>query len=318
MTKFGYAISSEEHPPQDIVRHAQRAESLGFTFALISDHFHPWVSAQGQSPFVWTMLGAIGQATSRLLVGTGVTCPIMRIHPAIIAQAAATTAALMPSRFFLGVGTGENLNEHITGQRWPPHDLRLAMLEEAVGLIRMLWQGDTQSYWGRYFTVEDAKLFTLPDMPPPIMIAASGPTSAAVAGRIGDGLISTAADADTITQFMSADGLERPKIGQVTVCWAPTEAEAKRIVYRIWPNAGLSGELSQELRTVAHFEQAVKMVDEAAASKQVTCGPDPEVHLEAIKKYVDAGFDHIYFHQIGPDQEGFFRFYAREVLPHLT
>ena len=158
MVAIGYAMSSEEHQPNDLVQHARQAEEAGFTFALISDHYHPWIDRQGHSPFVWCVIGGIAQATERLRLGTGVTCPIMRIHPAIIAQAAATATAMMPGRFFLGVGTGENLNEHILGQRWPPHDVRLAMLDEAVAVMRQLWQGGQQTHRGQYYTVENAWL----------------------------------------------------------------------------------------------------------------------------------------------------------------
>jgi G6PDH family F420-dependent oxidoreductase len=318
MTKYGYAISSEEHHPQDIVRHAQLAEAAGFPFALISDHYHPWVSTQGHSPFVWSVIGALAQATKRLVIGTGVTAPIIRIHPAIIAQAAATSAAMLPNRFFLGVGTGENLNEHVTGQRWPPHDVRLAMLAEAVAIMRMLWTGETQSYWGRFFTVEDARLFTLPEALPQVMVAASGPKMAASAGQFGDGLISTSPDKETVESFTASGGQGKPIVGQLTVCYAPSKQEARRTVHHIWPNAGLTGELNVELRTVTHFEQAVKLVTEETATKDMPCGPDPEEHIAAIRKYIDAGYDHVYIHQIGPDQEGFLRFYAREVLPDVA
>src|SRR5919108_495182 len=173
MVELGYALSSEEHAPNDLVRYAQRAEEVGFAFALISDHFHPWLDQQGESPFVWGVIGAIAEATERLVLGTGVTCPTMRMHPALVAQAAATSAALMPERFFLGVGTGENLNEHILGERWPNADERLEMLEEAIELIRELWQGELVSWRGRYFTVDRARVYTLPEEPPPIAVAAA-------------------------------------------------------------------------------------------------------------------------------------------------
>src|ERR671915_534940 len=188
MIEIGYSLSSEEMPPKDLVRFAKRAEEVGFGFALVSDHYHPWIKRQGQSPFVWAVIGGISQVTERLSLGTGVTCPILRIHPAIIAQAAATAAMMMPGRFFLGVGTGENLNEHILGAAWPSGDVRLEMLEEAIDVIRLLWQGGYQSHRGRYYTVEDARLYTLPEAPPPIMVAASKPGAAELAGG-QDGLI---------------------------------------------------------------------------------------------------------------------------------
>jgi G6PDH family F420-dependent oxidoreductase len=315
MTHLGYALSSEEHTPHDLVRNARRAEEVGFSFALISDHFHPWIDRQGHSPFVWSVIGAIAQVTERLQLGTGVTAPIIRTHPAIIAQAAATCAALMPGRFFLGVGTGENLNEHITGERWPPVSVRQEMLEEAVEVIRLLWQGDTQSHYGLYYTVENARIYTLPRELPPIMVAASGPESAELAGRIGDGLIATAPQAELVEAFQSAGGEGQPRYGQVTVCWAEEEAQARKIAHEWWPNAGLKGQLSQELALPLHFEQAVGLVTEEELAKDVICGPDAQRHIKAIREYLDAGFDYVYVHQVGPDQEGFFRFYEREILP---
>jgi G6PDH family F420-dependent oxidoreductase len=315
MAEIGYALSSEEHNPNDLVQYARRAEETGFSFALISDHFHPWVDRQGHSPFVWSVIGGIAQATQRLRLGTGVTCPTIRIHPAIIAQAAATAGAMMPGRFFLGLGTGENLNEHILGDRWPSHDVRLEMLEEAVEVIRLLWQGGVQSYWGFHYTVENARLYTLPEQLPPIMIAASGSAAAEIAGQCGDGLISTSPDKEVVKEFEAAGGAGKPHYGQLTVCWAEDEAQAKRTAYEIWPNAGLKGELSQELPMPAHFEQAAQMINEEAVAQRVICGPDPQRHIEGIKKFFDAGYEYVYIHQVGPDQEGFFQFYKKEILP---
>lgn len=316
MPDIGYAISSEEHGPNDLVRNAQRAEESGFRFALISDHYHPWVSAQGHSPFVWNVIGGIAQATDALRLGTGVTCPIMRIHPAIIAQAAATSAAMMPGRFFLGVGTGENLNEHVLGIRWPPFDVRLDMFEEAIEIIRLLWEGENVSYWGEFYTVEDARLFTVPDSPPSLYVAASGEVMAEAAGELGDGFITTSPKKELVQAYGSGGG-EGPRIGQLTVCWAPTKEEAIETVYKIWPNSGLPGELSAELRTVEHFEQAVKLVTKEQASKHMPVGPNAQEHIDGIQKYLDAGFDQVYIHQIGHEQEGFFQFYAQEVLPNF-
>jgi G6PDH family F420-dependent oxidoreductase len=317
MIEIGYALSSEEHSPIALVKNARRAEEVGFTFALISDHYHPWVSEQGHSPFIWSVIGGIAQATESLRLGTGVTCPIIRIHPAIIAQAAATAAAMMPGRFFLGIGTGENLNEHILGDRWPPFDIRLEMLEEAIEVMRSLWSGRTISWWGEYYVVEDAQLFTLPDEPPQIMMAASGSSSIETAGELADGLISLAPKKEIIQQFTEAGGEGKPRYGQLTVCWAETEEEARETVHKIWPNSGLTGQLSQELRNIAHFEQAVEMVSEEDATKDIICGPDPQKHVEGIQAFIEAGYDHIYIHQIGRNQAGFFDFYAAEVLPEL-
>ncbi|MBI2939418.1 MAG: TIGR03557 family F420-dependent LLM class oxidoreductase [Chloroflexi bacterium] len=317
MVEIGYALSCEEHRPNVLVHYARRAEQVGFTYALISDHYHPWVDRQGNSPFVWTVIGGIAQATERLRVGTGVTCPIMRYHPAIVAQAAATAAAMMPGRFILGVGTGENLNEHIVGMRWPEPDVRQDMLEEAVQVIRQLWQGDWVSHYGPHFTVENARIYTRPDVLPPIVVAAGGPKAARLAGRIGDGFISLAPDPRLLRQFEVAGGAGKPRFGQISVCWASTEAEARRTAHQWWPNAGLGGALGLELRLPQHVEQAARLVSEEDVAQVVVCGPDPERHIARIRRYLAAGYDHVHIHQIGPDQEGFFGFYQREVLPRL-
>jgi coenzyme F420-dependent glucose-6-phosphate dehydrogenase len=316
--ELGYAVSSEEHQPLQLVRNASRAEEAGFTFALVSDHFHPWIDRQGESPFVWNVLGGIALATERLVVGTGVTCPTIRIHPAIVAQAAATTAAMLPGRFFLGVGTGENLNEHVLGQRWPSTAIRREMLEEAVGVMRELWQGDLTSHRGRHYTVENARIYTLPEEPIDVVIAAGGPEAAELAGRIGDGFISTAPDAALIEAFGEAGGNGKPRYGQLTVCWAKTEAAARRTAHEIWPNAALRGTLSQELPLPSHFEAAAAMVTEDDVAEAVVCGPDPGAHVARIDEYLEAGYTHVYVHQVGPDQDGFLDFYAAEILPHYA
>jgi G6PDH family F420-dependent oxidoreductase len=325
-TSLGYALSSEEHHPLDLVRHAVTAEEHGFDYALISDHFHPWTERQGESGFVWAVIGAIAAQTTRLRLGTGVTCPTLRLHPAIVAHASATAATLMPGRSFLGLGTGENLNEHILGQRWPASDVRRGMLEEAISIIRALWDGEEVSHRGAYYTVENARLFTRPEVPPPLFVAASGERAADLAGRQGDGLITTAPDADLIAAFHDArqppaghDPADRPPVyGQLTVCWAPDEAAARATALEWWPTAALHGELTVELPLPAHFEQATTDVTEEQIAAQVVCGPDPQRHLDAIASYADAGIDHVYVHQVGPDQAGFMRFYAEEIMPHLA
>lgn len=314
LVQLGYALSSEEHRPSDLVRHAVRAEEVGFPFALVSDHFHPWIDRQGQSPFVWGVLGAIAASTEALRLGTGVTCPLIRTHPAIIAQAAATAAALMPGRFFLGVGTGENLNEHILGDRWPSTRERREMLEEAVAVMRRLWEGELCSWAGDYYRVENARIYTLPEDPLEVVVAAGGREAAELAGRIGDGLVCTSPDEELVRTYAEAGG-EGPRYGQVTVCYAESEEEARHTALEWWPNAGLQGSLGQELPLPSHFEEAAGMVDEEAVAESVVCGPKPKAHIEAIARFEAAGFDHVYVHQIGPDQDGFFDFYAEEVLP---
>lgn len=317
MKRLGYALSSEEHAPNDLVRNARRAEDAGFTFALISDHFHPWLDSQGHSPFVWSVIGGIAQATERLELGTGVTCPTMRTHPAIIAQAAATSAAMMPGRFFLGVGSGEALNEHIIGEPWPPAETRLAMLEEAIEVIRELWKGDDVTFYGDFFTVENARIYTLPDKLPGIYVAAGGKKSAELAGRAGDGLITTSPNPDTVETFDNGGKAGRPKIGQVSVCVADSEEQAIRISKEIWANAAIPGELSQELPMPAHYEQAAKLVTDENIAEAVICVQDPKRHIEAIQEYFDAGYNDVYIHQIGREQENFFRFYEEKVMPKL-
>ena len=315
--ELGYAISSEEHAPNDLVRYAQMAEEAGFTFAMISDHFHPWIDKQGQSPFVWSVIGAIAATTQHIRLGTGVTSPIIRIHPAIIAQAAATSAAMMPGRFFLGLGAGEALNEHITGQHWPIASVRQAMLEEAVDIIRRLWQGDELNYQGKFFTVENARIYTLPKDPIPVYIAAAGKKSAELAGKIGDGFITTQPDVELVKQFEESGGKGKPEIGQLTVCWAETEEKALDIVYNYWPTMGLPDALHSDLPTPDHFQAAAKLVKKEDIKGKIALGPDPKKHIQQIQNYADQGIEQVYIHQIGPDQEGFFRFYQQEILPEI-
>jgi G6PDH family F420-dependent oxidoreductase len=315
---LGYALSSEEHKPGDLIAHAQMAERTGFKFLMVSDHFHPWVSRQGQSSFVWSVLGGIAQATQRIGVGTGVTCPILRFHPTLVAQAAATVAEMMPGRFFLGLGTGEYLNEHILGDVWPRIEIRQEMLAEAVEVIRELWRGEEYSHHGTYFTVRDARIYTLPDKLPPIYVAASGPESAQLAGGIADGLISTAPDDEVVNAFRKGGGGDKPRYGMVKVCWAYSAEEAKETVRTWWPTSAVSGPLHADLPTPKHFEDVVEaMGEQPIVPEDTVLGPNPNAYLKAIQTMRENGFDHIYLHQIGPDQEGFFKFFKSELLPLL-
>jgi G6PDH family F420-dependent oxidoreductase len=318
MTDFGYKLSSEEHHPRQLVANARRAEEAGFSFAAISDHFHPWVTAQGHSPFVWSVLGGIAQATERIEILTGVTCPTFRTHPAIIAHAAATAGAMLPGRFALGVGSGENLNEHILGQRWPEAPVRLEMLEEAVEVIRKLWKGSQVSHHGEHYTVENARIFDLPDQPIPIMVAGSGDTSVKLAARIGDGFVGLAPSAEMLETFDASGGKGKPRYSEVNVCWAEDVYQARSTVMEYWPVAGIKGQLMQELPLPALFEQASSMVAEEDVVETIVCGPDDQEHIEGITKFIEAGYDHVWIHQIGPDQEGFMRFYEDRVLPKLS
>jgi G6PDH family F420-dependent oxidoreductase len=316
VTTFGYWLSSEEHPPLDLVRNARRAEEAGFEFALISDHFHPWIDAQGQSPFVWSVIGGIAATTEQIRLGTGVTCPTIRIHPAIVAQAAATCGAMLEGRFFLGVGTGENLNEHVTGSRWPAPDERLELLEEAIEVLRLLWQGGEQTHRGKHFTVDHARLYTLPEQPIPIAVAAAKPLAAELAGRLADALVNTVPDPQIVERFRSAGG-SGPRYGQVQLCWAKDEQEAKETVFRLWRHSGLGGTVNQELPRPSDFDAVAESVTIELATEHVPCGPDPEAVVEVVRAWEQAGFDHIALHQVGPDQEGFLGFWDRELRPRL-
>jgi G6PDH family F420-dependent oxidoreductase len=316
MTSWGYTLSSEEFGPLELGHNAVAAEEAGFDFLTVSDHFHPWTESQGHSPFAWTTIGAAGALTSRVRIGTGVTCPIMRVHPAIVAQAAASSAALCEGRFFLGVGTGEALNEHIIAERWPSIEERREMLEEAVEVMRALWTGDTVDHRGMYFQVENARLFTTPPSDIQVIMAASGKESAEAAARIADGLWSTHPDAELVEAYRGAGG-SGPVIGQLTVCWAVTEEEGRATALRVWPNAAIPGQLTQDLPTWTHFEQAAQLVTEDQVAERVRCGPDPQRVVDGVREYEQAGFDWIHFHQVGPDQEGFLRFWREELRPAL-
>ena len=317
MVEIGFTLSSEEQRPQDLVHLAVRAEEAGFSFATISDHFHPWTSQQGNSPFVWAVLGGIASRTERLRVGTGVTCPLIRVHPAVIAQAAATVAAMMPGRFFLGVGTGENLNEHVTGERWPSASERRELLVEAIAVMRKLWEGGLVEHRGPSYKVIDAQLFTLPETPPPIYVAASGEAAARMAAEVGDGMIGTKPDRELLQTFERHGGGDKPRLGQLTVCWARDDRRAVETAMRWWPTAAVPGELMQELPLPRHFEQATESVTEEQLTEVIVCGSDPDPFVEAIRRYEEAGYDHVVIHQVGPDQEGGLLFLAEDVLPRL-
>ena len=317
MAQLGYALASEDWGPSDLVDLARRAEETGFEYALISDHIHPWTDKQGSSPFVWSVIGGIAEATERLRIGTGVTCPLIRIHPAIVAHAAATCACLMPGRFFLGLGTGENLNEHVLGDRWPAADERIEMLEEAIGIMRLLWQRGEQTHRGKYYTVDHCRIYNVPDDSIDIAIAAGQPVAARLAGRLGDALISTAPDENVVKRFEEAGGNGKPRYGMLHVCYGEDEEDAKQLAAELWPNLALKGELGRELARPKDFEDAAAMVEPDDVAETVPCGPDADRHREAIREYEDAGFDHVFIHQIGPDQEGFFTFYESEILARV-
>jgi G6PDH family F420-dependent oxidoreductase len=311
--RIGYYLSCEEYSPAQLLVQAQAAEQAGFEALWISDHFHPWNDQQGQSPFVWSMIGAISQVCD-LPVTTAVTCPTVRIHPAVIAQAAATSSVLLDGKFVLGLGTGEALNESVLGDGWPEHEIRLAMLEEAVELIRRLWKGDVVSARGRHYQVSNARIYTKPDRPPPIYLSAFGRAALRSAAEIADGYIGTAPDAELVGGFKDASG-GKPAQGGCKVAWADTRDEGVDHAHRLWSSSGLPGELGQVLPTPRHFEQAMEMVSREATSESVVAGPDVTEHLDQLREYADAGYDEIYVANMGPNYLAMIEAYGRDVLP---
>ncbi|HZS22202.1 MAG TPA: LLM class F420-dependent oxidoreductase, partial [Pseudonocardiaceae bacterium] len=314
MVSIGYFLSCEEFGPQELVRQARLAQAAGFERLWISDHFHPWTSAQNHSPFVWSVIGALSEAVT-LPVTTAVTCPTVRIHPAIIAQASATAAVQLGGRFVLGVGSGEALNEHILGDVWPPVGVRLAMLEEAIQIIRLLHRGEEVSFHGEFYEVCDARIYTRPDEPVPIYISGFGPQATELAGRIGDGYCTTVPDADLVRVFREAGATKRPVQGGMKVCWAETEEAGVDTAHRLWASELLPGQLGQILPRPRDFEAATTLVTREAIAEQIPCGPDLQRQVEAVQSYVDAGFDEVYVQQIGSRHEEFFRAWADKVLP---
>ena len=316
MASFGYFLSSEELTPKEAVHTAQRAEQAGFDRVWISDHYHPWNDAQGESSFVWGVIGGIA-ATTRLHVTTAVTCPTVRIHPAVMAHAAATSSLLLEGRFAFGVGTGEFLNEHILGDHWPPADRRLEMLREAIEVMRALWTGEWVTHYGTHYTVENARIYSCPPEPVPVYISGFGPKAIALAAEIGDGYINTAPSGEMLQSYRDQGGTGPGQAG-VKVCWAEDEAAARTTAHRLWANSGVPGEASQELRMPQHYEQVSALVSEDMVAESVAVGPDPERHVAAITPYLEAGFDEVFVSQMGQEQEGFFRFWETELQPRLA
>ena len=313
--RFGYFLSCEEYSPAEIIEQAVAAEDAGFEALWISDHYHPWNDEQGQSPFVWGMIGALSQAC-RLPITTAVTCPTTRVHPAVIAQAAATAAVQLEGRFTLGVGTGEALNEHVLGDVWPSAEVRLEMLEEAVELIRELWNGDPVTWQGKHYRTDTARIYTRPEKAPEVYVSAFGPKALDVAARIGDGFINTAPDADVVSTFKEKSG-GKPAQGGVKVAWADTEEEGVDHAHRLWANSGLPGELAQVLPSPQHFEQASELVTRESTAESVVAGADVEKHVAQLQEYVDAGYDEVYVANMGPNFNEMIAAYGRDVLPAL-
>ena len=314
MTRYGYFLASEEHEPPELIRQARLAEEAGFDALWISDHFHPWLDEQGQSAYAWSVIGAISQATS-LPIATAVTCPLLRQHPAIVAQAAATSALLTAGGFTLGVGSGEALNEHILGQQWPPAEQRLEMLEEAVHVIRELLSGRLITHAGRHYTVQTARIYSTPELPPPVFLSGFGEKAIKLAGRIADGYMCVQPNADFVRLYRDSGGGDRPVQGGLKVCWGPDEAQARKTMHRLWASDEIPGEAAQLLPLPRHFGQLAELIGEDMIT--APCGPDPDVHVKGVRAYTTAGFDDVFVGQVGPDYEGFFEFYAGQVLPRL-
>jgi G6PDH family F420-dependent oxidoreductase len=316
MIKLGYKLMSEEHGPADLVRNARRAEEAGFDFAAISDHFSPWLGEQGHAPLAWSVLGALAHATSRIGLMTAVTCPIMRYHPAIIAQGAATLGLLSDDRFTLGLGAGERLNEHVVGAGWPGRGERHERLSEAVDIIQGLLAGDLTNYRGTYFRLDHARLFDRPEAKPAVVIAAGGAEAARLAGRKGDGLIVTEPRPDLIEAFAAAGG-SGPRYAEMALCYGEREEDARKTAHHYfrWSVAGWP--VLAELPDTEGFAAATEHVSPQAVAKGVSCGPSPERHLEAIDRFIQAGYDHIILVQIGPDQDAFFDLFEHDLAPAL-
>lgn len=315
MAKFGYKLMTEEHGPSALVDNAVAAEKGGFDFVGISDHFHPWVRAQGHAPFAWSVLGAIAHATETIGIATGLTCPIIRYHPAIIAQAAATIAVMSKDRFTLAVGAGERLNEHVGGQPWPSVAERHAMLGEAIEVFRELWEGGARAYEGDYFVLDHAELFDLPKNPIPVIVGVSGEKSVALAIQHGDGIMATEPSKELVQGFTKAK--KGPVYGEISLAYAPSEKEGLKLAKERFAFSALGWQVNSELPSVEGFEAATKYVREEDLAETIPAGPDPEVHLKAIRNFLDAGFDHIALLGIGPDQPGFIRFVEKELFPKL-
>ncbi|WP_408895701.1 TIGR03557 family F420-dependent LLM class oxidoreductase [Nocardioides sp. R1-1] len=313
--RIGYFLSCEEFTPQQLVEQAVAAERAGFEGLWISDHIQPWNSSQGHSPMVWPMIGAVAQAT-RLPIMTAVTCPIGRQSPLLVAHAAATCAVLNPG-FRLGIGTGEALNEHLNGQGWPSFDVRLAMLREAVDLMRALWTGKPVDHRGEFFTVDDARLWTLPDTPPEIWMSGFGEKATRAAAELADGYVHTAPDAELRSLFAAESG-GKPAAAGHKVAFAPTKEEGVDHAHRLWANAGLPGELAQVLPSPRHFEQASQLVTKESTASSAVAGADLDEHVAALREYADAGFDEVYVSNMGPHYLEMIEFYGEQVLPALS
>jgi G6PDH family F420-dependent oxidoreductase len=313
--RIGYSLSAEQFTPAELLDQARRARDSGFEALAISDHFHPWNDAQGNSPFVWAMIGALAQVAPDLSISTMVTCPTIRINPVILAQAAATASVLLEGRFIFGVGTGENLNEHVWGAPWPPAKERIDRLREAVELMRLLWTGDNIDFEGKYYRAVNARIYTLPDEPPPVYISGLAPLSTELAAQIGDGLVTFAPE--MLDHYRSCNGTGVTQTA-LKVAFDEDEARAIGMVHRMWAVELNPGQLNRELAQPRHIESAASLITPEMAAAEFTCGADPDRHVVAIQKRIDQGFDEVFVQQVGDDMDGFFDTYRMKVLPSLV
>jgi G6PDH family F420-dependent oxidoreductase len=314
--RIGYKLATEGFAPKELIRQAVLAEQAGFDFVEMSDHYHPWVEAQGHSAFTWSVLPVIAAKTERIGLATGVTCPSVRYHPAIIAQAAATMAIISDGRFTLGVGAGERLNEHVTGEGFPGRRARHERFREALEIIRLLWQGGYRSYDGKHLKLEDARVFDLPDELPVIAVAASGPESARIAAELGDGLFAVEPDEGLVSTWHGLGG-HGPAYGEMPLAWAADEESAVRAVLEKNSFALAGWKVMSELPNPVNFEAAAKSVTPDQVRNAFACGPDPKRHLDVARQYADAGFDHLVAMNAGPDPDGFMDFFASELAAPL-
>jgi G6PDH family F420-dependent oxidoreductase len=318
MTQFGYTAMGEQTPAKQMVTDLVAAELAGFDFSVMSDHYFPWIEEQGHSPNAWAVLGAAAQATQRLPLMTFVTCPTFRYHPAVVAQQAATVGVLSSGRFTLGLGAGENLNEHITGHGWPVPRVRQERLEEAVEIIKSLFTGEYVNFEGEHFQVERAKLYDLPDSPPPIGIAVSGPSSVRLAARHADAMVSVEPDAGLVRSFEDAGGQGKPKYGQLAICYGTDEQAARKQARELWRWALPGWHVMAELPEPRSFDAASAHVTQQDIAGLVPCGPDVGQCVEAVRRYVAAGFTHVALVQVGAEsQHDFIAWAASELLPAL-
>lgn len=317
MVQFGYKLMTEEHGPSKLVRNAMRAEGAGFDFVSISDHYHPWLESHGHASFAWSVLGAIAHATSTVGITTGLTCPILRYHPAIIAQAAATIAVMSNGRFSLAIGAGERLNEHVTGARWPSTPERHAMLAEAIDIFRALWSGGMHTLNLQHFVIDHAQVYDLPEAMIPVTVGVSGPHSVKLAAEKGDGLMATEPDPALVKQYLDQAKSPGPRYGEVVLVYAENEEDALKVMHDRFRFGVFGWSVLSELPTVEGFEAAAKYVRPEDLKGMAGLGPDPESHLAVIRRYVDAGFDHLALLGAGDDQESFIDFFEQKLKPRL-